>query len=214
MTDNAQNHVPPGFKRTGFHCPQCGVFAHQTWSSLLLSGLGYVLPEIRASQCARCHERAYWISEELVHPAASMAPLPNPDMPVEVREEYDEARSILDKSPRGAAVLLRVGVENLCKHIGARRRSLNKQIEYLVAQGLSPDIQRALDSVRVIGNNAVHPGQMDLRDDRDTAEALFSLVNLIVEKMISDPKKITGVFEKLPAGVRDAIKERDEGTKN
>ena len=214
MTDNAQNHVPPVFKRTGFHCPQCGVFAHQTWGSLILSRPSHVLPEIKASQCACCHKRAYWISEELVHPTTSTAPLPNPDMPVDVRDEYDEARSILDKSPRGAAALLRVGVENICKHIGVKGGSLNKQIKCLVDRGLSPDIQRALDSVRVIGNNAVHPGQMDLRDDRDTAEALFSLVNLIVEKMISDPKKISEVFEKLPEGARDAIKERDEGTKN
>jgi len=44
--------------------------------------------------------------------------------------------------------------------------------------------------VRVIGNEAVHPGKLDLKDDRDTATRLFKLVNIIAEQMISNPKHV------------------------
>ena len=61
----------------------------------------------------------------------------------------------------------------------------------------------------MIGNNAVHPGQMDLRDDRPTAESLFHFLNLIAAKMISGPKHVKEVFATLPESARKAIEERD-----
>jgi len=75
--------------------------------------------------------------------------------------------------------------------------------------GLSQDVQEALDSLRVIGNNAVHPLEMDLRDDAETAGALFDLLNFVVEDMIARPKQRKSLFEKLPQGAREAIKRRD-----
>ena len=64
----------------------------------------------------------------------------------------------------------------------------------------------------MIGNEAVHPGQMDLKDDLNTAETLFGLVNLIAEKMISEPKHVDAVYESLPQGKREAIERRDKGS--
>jgi hypothetical protein len=58
---------------------------------------------------------------------------------------------------------------------------------------------------------AVHPGQMDLKDDRQTAETLFKLVNLVVQRMISDPKEVQEMYEGLPQSARDAIDKRDKG---
>ena len=63
--------------------------------------------------------------------------------------------------------------------------------------------------MRVIGNNAVHPGQVDLKDDTDTAEALFGCVNLITDAMISQPKRIESLYSKLPKSAREAIDRRD-----
>lgn len=68
----------------------------------------------------------------------------------------------------------------------------------------------ALDVVRVIGNEAVHPGQVDLRDDRDTATRLFGLVNLIAEKMISEPKHVAAMYNALPQPKLKAIEDRDK----
>lgn len=76
-------------------------------------------------------------------------------------------------------------------------------------EGLPAGVQRALDSVRVIGNEAVHPGQIDFSDTREVATTLFSLVNFIAEKMISEPKAIDAIYSKLPPEKLAAIKKRD-----
>ena len=47
-------------------------------------------------------------------PANSTAPMPNVDMPKCVKELYEEARGIVNKSPRGAAALLRLALDKLC----------------------------------------------------------------------------------------------------
>ena len=62
------------------------------------------------------------------------------------------------------------------------------------------------------GNEAVHPGTMDLRDDRDTVFSLFSLINLVVEEMISRPEKVRQMYDALPEGKRQGIANRDGGS--
>ncbi len=71
-------------------------------------------------------------------------------------------------------------------------------------------IQKALDTVRVTGNEAVHPGILDLRDDQETAQNLFKLINFIAEKMISEPKEVEKLFDNLPEDKKEAIEKRDQ----
>jgi len=66
--------------------------------------------------------------------------------------------------------------------------------------------------VRVIGNNAVHPGNIDLKDDKETAIALFSLVNMIVDMMITQPKTVDNLYNSLPEPQKEQIQKRDDGT--
>ena len=70
-------------------------------------------------------------------------------------------------------------------------------------------VQQALDAVRVIGNNAVHPGHLDLRDDQQTVAALFRLVNIITEQMITAPRQAQEVFDLIPQVAKDGIAKRD-----
>lgn len=161
------------------------------------------------SRCFNCSEVALWICDRMIYPLRGEAPPANPDMPEGIRRDYDEASTILDLSPRGAAALIRFAIDRLCGQLGDPKKSINENIKTLVAGGLDPRIQKALDAVRVIGNNAVHPGQIDLKDDRATAESLFRLLNLIVEKMISEPKHVDEVYAALPEGARKAIEKRD-----
>lgn len=130
-------------------------------------------------------------------------------MPEDIRRDYDEASAILGLSPRGAAALLRLAIQKLCKHLGQPGDNINSDIAALVANGLHTVIQKALDTVRVIGNEAVHPGQIDLRDNSAVAESLFRLVNMIVEKTISEPKEVDALYALLPEGKRDGIVQRD-----
>jgi hypothetical protein len=131
-------------------------------------------------------------------------------MPEAVRNDYLEARDIVSKSPRAAAALLRLALQKLMPEIGRKGDNLNDDIGQLVREGLPVQVQQALDVVRVVGNNAVHPGLIDLKDDQITALALFNLVNLIVDFMIAQPKRVLELYDSLPEASRAAIEKRDK----
>ncbi|MBW7567096.1 DUF4145 domain-containing protein [Chromobacterium subtsugae] len=121
-----------------------------------------------------------------------------------------EAREIALQSPRAAAALLRLLVEKLAQQFGEPENTIDKNIGLMVQKGLPAALQKAFDSVRVIGNAAVHPGIMDIDDNPDVVTSLFKLVNIIVEKMITEPKEIDAVFELLPDSRKAGIAARDK----
>lgn len=161
------------------------------------------------SHCFECRQVAIWIYNKLIWPRQATAPKPNPDMPADVQLDYEEASEILDLSPRGSAALLRLCLQKLCRSLEEKGENLNDDIASLVEKGLDVHIQQALDILRVTGNNAVHPGQMDLKDDRGTASKLFVLLNLIVDELISKPARIRSMYEGLPDRDKAAIERRD-----
>jgi hypothetical protein len=108
---------------------------------------------------------------------------------------------------------LRLAIQKFMPHLGQTGKDLNEDIGRLVTRGLDIRIQRALDIVRVIGNNAVHPGQIDLKDDRTAALELFALVNMIADSMITQPAKIEALYSGLPATARAQIEARDKKPK-
>src|SRR5258708_1373455 len=113
-------------------------------------------------------------------------------------------------SARGAAALLRLCIQKLCVEFGEPGNDLNKDIGSLVKKGLDVRIQQALDVVRVIGNEAVHPGLIDLRDERDTATKLFGLVNMIADRMITQEEHVSSMYDALPEAKRKGIDHRDK----
>jgi hypothetical protein len=84
-----------------------------------------------------------------------------------------------------------------------------ERISQVANTGLPARIQKALDIVRVIGNNAVHPGVIDLKDNQSTVHILFSLINQIVQDRITQPKEVNALYETLPEDARAAIEKRD-----
>lgn len=168
---------------------------------------------LNLSQCFNCHKIAVWVHHRMVFPTEREADAPNVDMPGSLVGDFEEARGIVNQSPRGAAALLRLCVQKLCKELGEKGQNIDDDIASLVKKGLNPIVQKSLDVVRVVGNEAVHPGTIDLKDDRETALQLFKLVNLIVEQMISLPKSISAIYDSLPENKRNAIARRDGGDK-
>ena len=146
----------------------------------------------------------------MIYPDEGPAEAPNADMPPDVLSDYMEASIIVSRSPRGAAALLRLAIQKLCKHLGEPGKNINEDIKAMVANGLPKRVQQALDTVRVIGNEAVHPGTIDLNDNRDIALSLFRLVNFICEKMITEEKEVDDIFQSLPEAKRAGIESRDQ----
>jgi hypothetical protein len=67
-----------------------------------------------------------------------------------------------------------------------------------------------LDILRVVGNNAVHPGQIDLNDNKHIALKLFQILNLIAEAMITKPKELEKLYiDIIPDDTKEHIKQRD-----
>lgn len=161
------------------------------------------------SKCYNCHDISVWIHDQIVYPENKIDILPNIDLPEHIKELFNEARQIVTLSPKGAAALLRLCVQHLCKELGESGKNIDKDIASLVSKGLNPLVQKALDIVRVIGNEAVHPGEINLNDNKEIAIKLFSLINLISEQMISQPRQIGELYDGLPAGKLDGIAKRD-----
>jgi hypothetical protein len=165
--------------------------------------------EFHFSRCKACGAKALWRHRTLVDPRVRTAPFANPDLPPDVAEVYEEAATVHQDSPRAAAALLRLAIQLLVSHLGANDRNLNDAIGALVRDGLPESVQQALDAVRVLGNNAVHPGQLDLNELPETADALFRLVNFIAENRISEPAEVKAIYELLPRGARQQVTRRD-----
>lgn len=209
-------YIEPSFQLTAFSCPYCSAIAHQTWRNVYEysehSENFYVFDYILLSECGNphCGKKSIWINEKLVCPSMSTAPFPYDDMPSDVKEDFLEAREVVEISPRSAAALLRLALQKLMKHLGQEGKDINKDIGELVKKGLPVKIQVALDSLRIYGNEAVHPGEIDLKDDRETALKLFKVLNIIVHDMIIQPKEIEELFNRLPHSKLEGIKNRDK----
>ncbi len=215
--------ILPNLKANSFVCPHCSVFAQQTWSTSIQCYYDdfapneqttyhrdYYLDNTQIVKCKQCHKISIWISDSMVFPLTGNVEHANPDLPQEILDDYNEAKGIVNISPRGAAALLRLALQKLCIQIGEKGKNINDDIASLVKKGLPVQVQQALDSIRVIGNNAVHPGTLDIKDNNEIAIQLFRFINVICEYFISQPKRINEVFTSLPEKDIINIEKRDK----
>lgn len=226
-----------------FVCPQCGTKTSNTFTAykgfntnpvenkrqeLLTLGKGLALNRnelnkafrsfLVVSTCQTCDKSSVWLetthSETLLYPrvTANIAS-PSKDMPKEVAEVYKEASKIMQDSPRAAAALLRLATQQLVDDLVPGKQSLDVKIGSLVKKGLDKQVSNALDSLRVFGNNAVHPGEINIDDSPEIASALFEALNLIVDRMITVKRKIDGLYSKIPDSQKEHITHRDSNNK-
>ena len=203
--------IPPVFRSKKFTCPHCGAIALQRWDARGLDFARYGDDKynlLATAKCDHCNDYSIWLKDKILYPNKGEAPQPNPDLPQSVTDIYLEAAAISSTSPRGAAALLRLAVQVLCAELGEKGKDINADIASLVKKGLPERVQKALDIVRVTGNNAVHPGQIDV-DDPKVTNNLFELINVIAEYTITMPNKINGVYGDLPEKAREHIEKRD-----
>lgn len=161
--------------------------------------------------CSACGDFTLWVDREMKFPKTTLLPPPNDDLNDDIKELYLEASSIIIDSPKGSTALLRLALQKLLKQVGKSGKNINNDIKDLVTEGLSPKIQQALDLLRVIGNNAVHPGQINLDDNTEIAQKLFGILNFIAEELITKPKELEGLYADLiPPETQEHIKQRDK----
>ena len=212
-----KNYVAPEKNKKSFTCPHCHTLSLMEHGEYHFNsdvkggrnGIPGITNRLFIARCENCEKKIIWFEDEYVYPDI-VAEEPNTDMPAKVKQLYNEAGLIYNKSPRAACVLLRLAIERLCNELGETEGNINQKIGALMKKGLPPNVQQALDVVRVVGNNAVHPGMISFDvDDKNTAIMLMRLLNIITERMISEPKEIASLYECLPDSVKESIEKRD-----
>ncbi|WP_179951991.1 DUF4145 domain-containing protein [Bacillus sp. FDAARGOS_235] len=178
MDLESQNEIAPQ-ERIVPEGEKYSVFSQEEW-------------HIDISVCSICLSYLIWKDSRVVYPICHTIEDPCADMPEEVKKLYNEAREIVNLSPKSACALLRLAVEKLLI-VGLKcppRNSVNDNIKLLHKEGkLSEPIDKALNAVRLVGNAAVHAGKIDLDDKPEYAYTLFGLLNYIVDDLISRPAR-------------------------
>jgi hypothetical protein len=214
--------VAPNFNEKSFNCPLCGTFSHMNWDYFAIDN---TLSGFYQACCSCCSAVSIWKATEhqgfnatkgfMIFPDVNSSPLPADDMPQDVKTDYIEAASIFSRSPRGAAALLRLGLQKLCKHLGEKGKNIDQDIRSLATKNvLPPLVVRVADTVRITGNNAVHPGEMDEHDFDFVASKMFELLNFIVKKGISEPRELEELYQLTPEAPRQNAEAKDLKSKS
>ena len=213
------HYVIPEFQKDWFTCPNCWAFAKQNWEKLHFED-NWV---ISIATCDHCDKFTIWQwatfwwqnsrqvnNARLVSPKISSIPQPNPDLNDDIILDYLEAWNIVDESPRWACALLRLALQKLMVQLGEEWNDINRDIGNLVQNWLNPTIQKALDTVRVVWNESVHPWEIDMKDNKDIAIKLFGLINLIANALITQPKEVEELYYwVIPDSKLEGIENRD-----
>ncbi|MGZ5051043.1 MAG: DUF4145 domain-containing protein [Methylobacter sp.] len=208
-----QNYHPPEYKKQWFHCIHCGVEAEQSWHNFYCWNRfhgGYVIHEpLEFSVCNHCKKCSYWYDGKLVVPQSALVPAAHQDMPAECVDDFNEARAIVDMSPKAAAALLRLALRKLLIEVGEDGCNIKANIANLIDNGLPAEVQQVLASCGMSDSSAKDPGEIVYSDTQDGAYHMFNIINFIVEDRISRPMQIESLFAQLPESVKKAADRHD-----
>lgn len=212
-------YIAPEHRKEVFTCIHCNANTQQNWNGNIITKGSHksICPggvnseaSIYISTCHICQGYILWLNKNIIYPLASNIPLPNEDMPNEIKNLYLEARAVFPVSKKACAALLRLSLQKLCKELGGLGKNINADIAKLVKEGLNPSVKVALDIIRITGNEAVHPGKLNLEENENQVSCLFELLNFIVDEKYTREKKINEMLLKMPKKALEAIEKRDE----
>lgn len=182
----------------GYKCPYCGEYSVDNESKLKQTGvLSFALNSAdifwKMMRCANCGEISFSLSgvsnkwsRNIVYsyPPMNAKVFPN-YVPAAIHNDYLEASSILQHSPKAAATLARRCLQGMIHdYWGIKEKNLNAEITML--KGKIPTSQwNAIDALRKLGNIGAHMEKdVDRIIDVDPQEAekLLKLIELLVDK--------------------------------
>ena len=160
------------------------------------------------SRCYHCKKWVLWKDLKIIYPRSITVENPNPDMPEVAKGWYMESAQILQDSPRASAALLRLALQEIINKVvkGGEKNDINENIRIL-SKEVDEDTWKAMDLIRIIGNNAVHPGEIQVEEEN--TEYMYNLLNIIVQKTISNKKQIGDRFKRLPKSIKESINRRN-----
>jgi len=229
-----KNTEIPRFKWSAFKCPHCHTIEAQRWEwpKMIQHKHDWTTYDLWYSTCENCNWRMlwaetyktiyWWKSQQKVNVIFPVNYNWNfdfeisKDTPQIIEEDFKEAIQILPLSPRWACALLRLCLQKFLDEIvikisWSRKDTIDESIKYLAIDVwlISDDISNIMHVLRIIGNEAVHPWQIDLKDDYQTAEELIELFNYLINELITENKKKVALYDKIPSSKKSAIKNNE-----
>ncbi|PZT48921.1 hypothetical protein B6S12_01095 [Helicobacter valdiviensis] len=214
-------YTKPYFEGKAFNCPHCEVYSSMKWDTFyectsrdIKQVEGYSFFD---STCFNCKRSVIWYLKDknakIFFPREVTIP-PEENMPENVKEIYEEASLVLGDSPRAACALLRLALQELMKYLKEniegynelKIENLNQDIEKIIEignfyQAQEAMIKEAMNSVRLIGNRAIHPSELDINDNLEIANILFEMINFIIGEIITKPKEREERLNKLKSAL-------------
>lgn len=215
----------PQLKKKAFTCPNCSAFSKHDWEHtfvnetygqftgrLGINGEKQLIHSLYLCKCELCGYISFWYNDKLIWPLNTGVEAPLDGMPDDIKELYKEASNIVELSPKGSCAILRLALQKLCNRLAEKdeNNNIDDAIKVLVEKGLPSSLQQAMDIVRIVGNEAVHPGEINIDDNSEIAIMMFRLMNIIIEKLVVDPKKISDLYNLMPEKKLKGIENRDK----
>lgn len=216
----------PEYQKDAFTCPNCSAFSKHDWHSVLVNetygqftgsigittGGHQEVHNLYLCKCEHCGYISFWYKEKLIWPLNTGVEAPIEEMPDDIKELYKEASDIVELSPKGSCAILRLALQKLCNRLAGQdeKKKIDGAIKKLVEGGLPSTLQKAMDTVRIVGDEAVHPGEINFEDNKELAIAMFRLMNIIIERMIVEPKEIDDLYKLMPEEKLKGIENRDK----
>src|SRR5687767_1076611 len=94
LADKIMKYIAPRVHLPSFTCPHCGAIAQQHWWNRTWDAAHLHPAEnnaLHVSKCLHCNGRTLWIEDRMYFPDTGSAPVPNPELPEEVKKLYLEA---------------------------------------------------------------------------------------------------------------------------
>ena len=213
-------YFPPELDKDAFNCPFCGVYAAQFWSSNVVYGsesesyagsrfnVNGKIEGFKVSKCSHCHQLIIWNYRKMLFPRKMTVPDPSNDISDNIKEIYIEAGEVPIDSPRASGALIRIALELLLQSINKNTMGLNENINKLIESQIPVQLIKALTILRVNGNDIMHTGEIKILEKKEDVTYLFDLFNMIVEELITRPRKLDESYNRIPESKRKQIENK------